>query len=75
MEVSVTTEQLTAGSEEVAATVSSIAHIASGVSEMTEQIQALTARQLDMMKQVRDASAVLSANTKDMRQAISQVNV
>lgn len=75
MEVSATTEQLTAGSEEVAATVSSIAQIASGVFEMTEQIQALTARQLDMMKQVRDASAVLSANTKDMRQAISQVNV
>ena len=75
MEVSATTEQLTAGSEEVAATVSSIAHIASGVSEMTEQIQAMTARQLDMMKQIRDASAVLSDNTKDMRQAISQVNV
>lgn len=75
MEVSATTEQLTAGSEEVAATVSSIAHIASGLSEMTGQIQAMTARQLDMMKQVRDASAVLSDNTKDMRQAISQVNV
>ncbi|WP_169088408.1 methyl-accepting chemotaxis protein [Paenibacillus sp. PL91] len=75
IEVSATTEQLTAGSEEVAATVSSIAHIASGVSEMTEQIQELTARQLGMMKQVHDASAVLSANTKDMRQAIAQVNV
>jgi methyl-accepting chemotaxis protein len=75
MEVSATTEQLTAGSEEVAATVSNIAYIASGVSEMTERIQDLTARQLGMMKQVHEASAVLSANTKDMRQAIAQVNV
>jgi len=75
MEVSVTTEQLTAGSEEVAATVSSIAHIARDVSDQTEQIQMLTAQQLDMMKQVHEASVVLSSNTKDMRQAIAQVNV
>ncbi|OBZ07680.1 methyl-accepting chemotaxis protein [Bacillus sp. FJAT-26390] len=75
MEVSATTEQLTAGSEEVAATVSNIAYIASGVSEMTERIQDLTAKQLGMMKQVHEASAVLSANTEDMRQAIAQVNV
>lgn len=75
MEVSATTEQLTAGSEEVSAAVSSIAHIASGVSEKTEQIQVMTAQQLDMMKQVRKGAAVLASNTKDMRQAISQVNV
>lgn len=74
-EVSVTTEQLSAGSEEVAATVSSIANIASGVSELTEQIRSMTNRQLEMMKQVYDASAVLNANTLDMRQAIQQVNV
>jgi methyl-accepting chemotaxis protein len=75
MEVSAATEQLTAGSEEVAATVSAIADIASGVSDQTEQIQELTSRQLAVMKQVYEASVVLSANTKDMRQAISQVNV
>ncbi|MGG1637732.1 methyl-accepting chemotaxis protein [Paenibacillus sp. FSL K6-3182] len=75
MEVSVTTEQLTAGSEEVAATVSSIAHIARDVSDQTEQIQMLTAQQLDMMKQVHEVSVVLSSNTMDMRQAIAQVNV
>lgn len=74
-EVSVTTEQLSAGSEEVAATVNSIAHIASGVSEQTEQIRTMTNRQLEMMKQVYDASAVLNANTLDMRKAIQQVNV
>ncbi|WP_138755583.1 methyl-accepting chemotaxis protein [Paenibacillus sinopodophylli] len=75
MEVSAATEQLTAGSEEVAATVTSIAYIASGVSDQTEQIQALTAKQLDMMKHVQEASALLSENTKDMRQAVAQVNV
>ncbi|CAM4379809.1 methyl-accepting chemotaxis protein [Paenibacillus endophyticus] len=75
MEVSAATEQLTAGSEEVAATVSSIAHIASGVSDQTEQIQTLTAKQLEMMKQVQEASALLSENTRDMREAVAKVNV
>lgn len=75
MEVSATTEQLSAGSEEVVAQVSSIAHVASGVTEQTHQIRSMTSRQLDMMKQVHDASAILSANTLDMRQAIQQVNV
>lgn len=75
MEVSAATEQLTAGSEEVAATVSSIAHIASGVSDQTEQIQSLTAKQLEMMKQVQEASALLSENTRDMREAVAKVNV
>lgn len=75
MEVSAATEQLTAGSEEVAATVVAIADIASGISEQSEQIQQLTSDQLDMMKQIYEASVVVSANTKDMRQAIKQVNV
>ncbi|WP_103104803.1 methyl-accepting chemotaxis protein [Brevibacillus reuszeri] len=75
MEVSATTEQLSAGSEEVVAQFGSIAQVASGVTEQTEQIRTMTSKQLEMMKQVHEASAVLSANTIDMRKAIQQVNV
>lgn len=75
MEVSATTEQLSAGSEEVVATVASIAQIANGVTEHTDKIREMTQKQLDMMQQVQEASLTLSARTVDMRQAIQQVNV
>lgn len=75
MEVSATTEQLSAGSEEVVAQFSTIAHIANEVSVQTQHIQAMTDKQLGMMKHVHDASAILTANTQEMKQAISQVNV
>ncbi|MED4907372.1 hypothetical protein P9761_03735 [Brevibacillus centrosporus] len=50
-----------AGSEEVVAQFSSIAHIASEVSGQTQH--------------VHEAATVLTANTLGMRQAIQQVNV
>ncbi|CAI9005311.1 methyl-accepting chemotaxis protein [Brevibacillus sp. IT-7CA2] len=74
-EVSATTEELSAGSEEVAATVNSIAQIASRVTEQTNQIRMLTNQNLEMMKQVHEASSSMNDNTLDMRQAIQQVNV
>ncbi|MFJ9498055.1 methyl-accepting chemotaxis protein [Brevibacillus centrosporus] len=75
MEVSATTEQLSAGSEEVVAQFSSIAHIASEVSGQTQQIQSMSNKQLGMMQHVHEATTVLTANTLGMRQAIQQVNV
>ncbi|WP_310828651.1 methyl-accepting chemotaxis protein [Paenibacillus pedocola] len=75
MEVSATAEQLSAGSEEVAATVGSMATIAGDVSEQTRQIRELTDLQLEKVKEVYEASMVISANTGDMREAIRQVKV
>lgn len=74
-DVSATAEQLSAGSEEVAAAVSSMAHIAGGVSEQTRQIRELTDFQFAKIKEVYEASKIISANTNDMREAIRQVNV
>ncbi|MFD2368787.1 methyl-accepting chemotaxis protein [Brevibacillus sp. GCM10020057] len=75
MEVSATTEELSAGSEEVVAQFSSIAHIASEVSAQTQQIQAMSDKQLGMMQRVHEVSDLLNANSQGMRQAIQQVNV
>ncbi|OKP98755.1 methyl-accepting chemotaxis protein [Paenibacillus sp. P46E] len=75
IDVSATTEQLSAGSEEVAATVGSMAYIASGVSDQTRQIRELTDLQLEKIKEIYKASMVISANTNDMREAIRQVKV
>ncbi|TMV52785.1 HAMP domain-containing protein [Paenibacillus mesophilus] len=75
VDISATTEQLSAGSEEVAATVGSIADIANKVSEQSGQIRSLSGQQLDRMKQVSEASAILTDNTREMREAIKQVNV
>lgn len=75
IDISATTEQLSAGSEQVAATVGSIADIAGRVSEQSRQIRTLSGRQLDMMKQVSEASSVLSDSTQEMKKAIKQVNV
>ncbi|GAA3399603.1 methyl-accepting chemotaxis protein [Paenibacillus hodogayensis] len=75
IDISATTEQLSAGSEQVAATVGSIADIASRVSEQSRQIRTLSGSQLELMKQVSHASAVMSDRTQEMRKAIKQVNV
>lgn len=75
MEVSSTVEQMSAGSEEVAATVSTMASVAGGVSDQTKQIQELTELQLEMIKKVYDDSIELKSNTSRMREAISQVKV
>ncbi|WP_019908359.1 methyl-accepting chemotaxis protein [Paenibacillus sp. HW567] len=75
IDVSATAEQLSAGSEEVAATVGSMAHIAGGVSEQTRQIRELTDLQLEKIKEVYEASTVISAHASDMREAIRQVRV
>ncbi|AIQ47221.1 chemotaxis protein [Paenibacillus sp. FSL R7-0273] len=75
IDVSATAEQLSAGSEEVAAAVGSMAMIAGGVSEQTRQIRELTDLQLEKIREVYDASMVISANTNDMRDAIRQVRV
>ncbi|CAM4352052.1 methyl-accepting chemotaxis protein [Paenibacillus typhae] len=75
VDVSATAEELSAGSEEVAATVGSMAMIAGGVTEQTRQIRELTDLQLEKIREVYEASRVISVSTGDMRQAILQVRV
>ncbi|NOU80592.1 HAMP domain-containing protein [Paenibacillus sp. LMG 31459] len=75
VDMSATAEQLSAGTEEVAATVGSMASIAGGVSEQTRQIRELTGQQLEKIKEVYEASMMISANTGDLREAIRQVKV
>ncbi|SDD13157.1 methyl-accepting chemotaxis protein [Paenibacillus sp. UNCCL117] len=75
MEVSATVEQLSAGSEEVAASVGSIAEIAHGVARQTRHIREMTDGQLGMIKQVAAASSELNGSLLNMRQAIRQVKV
>ncbi|WP_042203148.1 methyl-accepting chemotaxis protein [Paenibacillus camerounensis] len=75
IDVSATAQQLSAGSEEVAAAVGSMAMIAGGVSEQTRQIRELTDQQLEKIREVYEASMVISTNTSDMREAIRQVRV
>jgi methyl-accepting chemotaxis protein len=60
---------------EVAATVGSMAYIAGDVSEQTRQIRELTDLQLEKIKEVYEASMIISANTGDLREAIRQVKV
>ncbi|MEK3682567.1 hypothetical protein [Paenibacillus sp. FSL R10-2736] len=50
-------------------------NIAGGVSEQTRQIRELTGLQLEKIKEVYEASMMISANTGDLREALRQVKV
>ncbi|MWC29714.1 methyl-accepting chemotaxis protein [Paenibacillus sp. MMS18-CY102] len=75
LEVSSTVEQLSAGSQEVAATVGNMADIAGGVSEQTHQIEQLTSQQLQLIRQLHEASQELNGRASEMGEALRQVNV
>ncbi|WP_028552754.1 methyl-accepting chemotaxis protein [Paenibacillus sp. UNC451MF] len=74
-DISAATEQISAGSEEVAASVIGIADIAKASSDQTRQIRELTDIQLDVVKQMADSAIALNEITQDMREAIKQIKV
>ncbi|TBL68552.1 methyl-accepting chemotaxis protein [Paenibacillus thalictri] len=74
-DISSASEQISAGTEEVAASVGEIAHIAKSSSEQTEQIRELTDAQLHSVQHMADSAAQLSGMTHDMREAIKQIKV
>lgn len=74
-EVSASAEEMTAGSEEAAASVHAIAHIASGVSERSDEIYRLTSEQSVMFQKVAQTSSLLRQQTHEMSEAVKKVNV
>ncbi|MFE5322359.1 methyl-accepting chemotaxis protein [Paenibacillus sp. NPDC056579] len=74
-DISAATEQMSAGSEEVATSVIGIADIAKDSSEQTKQILELTDIQLNAVRTIAASAETLSGMTHDMREAVKQVKV
>jgi methyl-accepting chemotaxis protein len=74
-DIATATEQITAGSEEVSASVVEIADIAKASSEQTLQIRELADQQLENVRHVADAAAGLSGMTHHLREAVKQIKV
>jgi len=75
VDISAATEQMSAGSQEVSASVIEIADIAKGSSEQTQHIRSLTEQQLGSVRQIASAAADLSAMTLRLREAVERVKV
>lgn len=69
------TEEMSAGSEEVAASVVGIAHIAKSSSDGTSNIHKLTHEQLKIAQEIADSADALSGLTDEMRKSIEQIKV
>ncbi|UKS28860.1 methyl-accepting chemotaxis protein [Paenibacillus sp. HWE-109] len=74
-DISTVTEQMSAGAEEVTASVVDIAHIAKVSSDGTSNIHKLTHDQLRIAKEIADSADALSGLTDEMRKSIEQINV
>lgn len=74
-EISEATGHMAAGSEEVSASVISIAEIAGASSDQTVQIRELTERQLRIVRQFADSAAELSRMTHHLLETVKQVKV
>lgn len=74
-DISSVTEQMSAGSEEVAASVVDIAHIAKSSSDGTANIHKLTHEQLRIAQEIADSADALSGLTDVMRRSIEQIKV
>ncbi|MDR6882101.1 methyl-accepting chemotaxis protein [Bacillus sp. 3255] len=74
-DISSVTEQMSAGSEEVAASVVDIAHIAKSSSDGTSNIHKLTHEQLRIAQEIADSADALSGLTDVMRKSIEQIKV
>ncbi|MEC0232168.1 methyl-accepting chemotaxis protein [Paenibacillus alba] len=74
-DISSVTEQMSAGAEEVTASVIDIAHIAKTSSDGTSNIHKLTHDQLVIAKEIADSADALSGLTDEMRKSIEQINV
>lgn len=74
-DISSVTEQMSAGSEEVAASVVEIAHIAKSSSDGTSSIHKLTHEQLKIAREIADSADAFSGLTDEMRKSIEQIKV
>lgn len=74
-DISAATEQMTAGSEEVSATVIEISDIAKATSDQTLHIGELTDKQLDIVRYFADSAAQLSGMTHQLRESVQQIKV
>jgi len=74
-DISVSTEQMTARSEEVSATVVEMAGIASSTSEQISHIGHLTGKQLDIVRYFADSAGELSEMTHRLRESIKQIRI
>lgn len=74
-DISAATEQMSAGSEEVTASVVEIANIAIASSEQTLQIQDQTDKQLNIVRHVADSAAELSEMTHRLRESAKEFKI
>ncbi|WP_136605144.1 methyl-accepting chemotaxis protein [Paenibacillus dokdonensis] len=74
-DISVSTEQMTARSEEVSATVIEMAGIANSTSEQISHIGHLTGKQLDIVRYFADSAGELSEMTHRLRESIKQIRI
>ncbi|MCD1258369.1 HAMP domain-containing protein [Paenibacillus athensensis] len=75
VDISAATEQMSAGSQEVSASVLEIAGIAKVSSDQTQHIRSLSEQQLGSVRQIASAAAELSAMTLRLREAVERVKV
>lgn len=74
-DVSAAAEQITAGSEEAAASVQEISRVSSDISGRLEGIYRLTRQQSAMFRKVTETSDQLSRQTGDLNEAVAKVAV
>ncbi|GAB6991104.1 methyl-accepting chemotaxis protein [Paenibacillus pini] len=74
-DISAATEQMTANSEEVSATVIDIANIAKTTSDQTLQIDELTDQQLQIVRYLAESAVTLRDMTHHLRESVQQIKV
>lgn len=75
MEISSAVQQISAGSEEVTATVADIAHIARGSNEQALHIREQTENQEQIAGRVADAAGELNAAVRQLRDAVRNIRI
>jgi methyl-accepting chemotaxis protein len=73
--VSAAAEEISAGSEEAAASVNTISQISSGVSDHSDEIYRLTGEQSSMFQKVAQTSILLRQQTIELSEAVRKVKV
>ncbi|MWV42963.1 HAMP domain-containing protein [Paenibacillus sp. HJL G12] len=74
-DISVSTEQMTARSEEVAAAVSEVAGIANSTSEQISHIGHLTNKQLDIVRYFAKSAGEMNEMTHKLRESVKQIKI
>jgi methyl-accepting chemotaxis protein len=75
VDISSAVQQISAGSEEVTATVADIAHIARGSNEQALQIREQTENQEQIAGRVADAAGELNAAVRQLRDAVRNIRI